>query len=59
MSKCDYCKREATRCYLGKNLCELHYLKENPERNRNLVDWEKIRRMRAKSFFSTAKELIE
>lgn len=59
MPKCDYYKREATRCYLGKNLCEWHYLQENPERNKHLVDWSKIKGMRAKSFFSTAKELIE
>ncbi len=55
--KCDYCFRQATRNYLRKNLCELHYLKENPERNKHLVDWEKIRRMRGSSFFVTAKEL--
>jgi hypothetical protein len=57
--KCDYCNRQATRYYNKKNLCELHYLKENPERNKHLVDWEKIRRMRANSFFVTAKELIK
>ena len=44
--KCEYCKRDATRYYNGKHLCELHYLKENPERNRKLVDWGKLRQMR-------------
>lgn len=58
MPKCDYCKREATHYYLDKYLCTWHYFLQNPERNRNLVDWSKIRRMRASSFFSTAKELL-
>ena len=57
--KCDYCSRQATRNYNQKNLCEWHYLLENPNRNKHLVAWEKIRRMRAKTFFVTAKEMIE
>jgi len=57
--KCDYCSRQATRNYNKKNLCEWHYLLENPDRNKSLVDWSRIRRMRAKTFFVTAKEMIE
>jgi hypothetical protein len=56
--KCKYCNREATRNYNQKNLCEWHYLLENPDRNKHLVDWEKIRRMRGSSFFVTARELM-
>lgn len=44
--KCNYCKRQSTRNYNGKELCELHYLKENPVRNQRLVDWDKLQRMR-------------
>ena len=47
--KCDYCKRNATRFYNGKNLCELHYLKEYPERNKHLVNWGKLRTMKMSS----------
>ena len=30
---CDFCGKEATRGYRGKQLCELHYFRENPTRN--------------------------
>lgn len=43
---CEYCRRISTRFYNAKGLCELHYLKENPERNRRNVDWDKLKRMR-------------
>jgi len=35
--KCDFCNRDATRSYDNHNLCELHYLKQNPERNASWV----------------------
>lgn len=31
--RCDKCGKPATRAYGGINLCELHYLRHNPERN--------------------------
>ena len=45
-TECEYCKREPTRLYNGKGLCEFHYLKENPERNRALVNWDSLKRKR-------------
>ena len=57
--KCKYCSRSASHNYLGNYLCEWHYLQENPDRNKSLVDWEKIRRMRASSFFVTVKEMLK
>ena len=47
--KCDYCNRQATRNYLRKNLCELHYLKANPQRNASLVKWNVINSLRSLS----------
>ena len=43
---CNECGRKATRQYNGKYLCEFHYLKENPERNKNNVDWDKLYQMK-------------
>ncbi len=34
---CDFCGKEVTREYLGKELCELHYFQENPHRNGSKV----------------------
>ena len=63
MEKCKYCRREATRYYNKKKLCELHYLKENPDRNRTLVDWEKLSRMKMPTddilFISNEKSKME
>ena len=57
--KCIYCNRESTHYYLDKYLCTWHYLQENPDRNKSLVDWENITRMGSSSFFVTAKELLK
>jgi len=61
--KCCKCKRDATRYYNGKHLCELHYLKANPKRNRRLVDWDKLRGMRMITedilFFTKQKNIYE
>lgn len=42
MTTCKRCKYKSNYFYRGKRLCALHYLLENPDRNKNLVDWEKI-----------------
>jgi len=42
---CNYCKRQSTRYYNNKHLCELHYYLENRQRNYTLVDWEKMGRL--------------
>lgn len=49
MKSCEYCGRKSTRLYNGKNLCEFHYLMENPKRNRALVDWRKLAKLKALS----------
>ena len=45
--KCFYCHRESDRNSLGFELCEFHWLKSNPDRNRWNVrkDWYKWKRL--------------
>ena len=34
---CDFCNKKVTRSYQGHDVCELHYLKQNPRRNARIV----------------------
>ena len=46
-SKCFFCNREADRYSIGLDLCEYHWLRSNPDRNRWNVrdDWYKWKRL--------------
>ena len=37
MVKCDFCNKQSAHSYRGHDVCELHYLKLNPERNASIV----------------------
>ena len=37
---CDFCDKKVTRSYLKHDVCEFHYLKQNPRRN---VSWVLLR----------------